>query len=503
MLSPYKRFNDNPAVWRGLFQLRRGGALTLQAQVRQVITQAVLDQRLPADSLLPPSRTLAAWLGISRNTVTAVYHAMTEQGCLRSLPRIGHVVNRIPTPVSESGSAPDGAESGSPVDWPSRLDSRSRKLHPVLKERAWQSFPYPFVYGQFDPTLFPIAQWREAAVLSQRSMSIREWAGDRVDSDDPMLLEEIQRRLLSRRGILASPDQILVTVGAQQALYLVASLLMHRPCTMGVEHPGYPDIWNVCRMFQGRLVGIPVDEQGMKVPRRGCDCQYVYVTPSQQNPTTTRMSLRRRRELLHAAADRDFVIIEDDHDSELGFAGEAIPAIRSMDRGDRVIYVGSLSKTLAPGLRIGFLVGNADLIAQARAVRRLMLRHPPTNNQRAVALFLSLGHHDALIRTLTDAYRARAGALANALRRHLPQVRFQMPAGGSAIWAAAPRGTDMAEVARVASSRGLLFDQGELFFFGKVNPRHFFRMGYSSIPVSRIEEGVKLLARILREQRWF
>jgi GntR family transcriptional regulator / MocR family aminotransferase len=488
-------------MWRSLFDLRQGGELTLQAQVRKAITQAVLDQRLPESSLLPPSRRLAALLGISRNTITAAYHALTEQGYLRSLPRIGHAVNRTSTRLIERTDPFEGQEGGKAVEWSARMQARSQSLYPVLHERNWQNYPYPFVYGQFDPTLFPIAQWREASLLSQRSMSVREWAGDRIDSDDHSLIEEIQQRLLSRRGIWASPNQILVTVGAQQALYLIASVLMHQRCKIGVEQPGYPDIWNICSLWHGSLVGIPVDEQGMKVPRRNANCQYVCVTPSQQNPTTTRMSLGRRRELLRAASESDFVIIEDDHDSELGFGGDAIPAIRSMDRNDRVIYVGSLSKTLAPGLRVGFLVGNSSFIVEARAVRRLMLRHPPTNNQRAVALFLSLGHHDALIRTLTDAYRARAETLASALRRHLPQITFQIPLGGSAIWAAAPPGTNMSEVARVAAGRGLLFDQGELFFFRKGAPRHFFRLGYSSIPISRIEEGVKLLARVLREQQ--
>jgi GntR family transcriptional regulator/MocR family aminotransferase len=486
-------------MWRSLFNLRHGGELTLQAQVRKVITQAVLDHRLPPGSLLPPSRKLAAMLGISRNTVTAAYHALTEQGYLRSVPRIGHVVNQTATRLVEPASPVEGEERGA-LDWPALMQSRSQDFHPVLHARNWQNYPYPFVYGQFDSTLFPIAEWREANVLSQRSMSVREWAGDRIDTDDPTLLEEIQQRLLSRRGIWASPDQILVTVGAQQALYLIAAVLMHPRCKVGVEQPGYPDIWNICSLFQARLVGIPVDEQGMKVPKRNSSCRYVCVTPSQQNPTTTRMSLQRRRDLLRAASENDFVIIEDDHDSELGFSGEAIPAIRSMDRTGRVIYVGSLSKTLAPGLRVGFLVGDARFIAEARAIRRLMLRHPPTNNQRAVALFLSLGHHDALIRTLGEAYRARAQTLANALRRHLPEMTFQMPQGGSAIWIAAPSNVNMSEVARVAASRGLLFDPGEVFFFRKGAPRHFFRLGYSSIPIARIEEGVKLLAQILRER---
>ena len=121
------------------------------------------------------------------------------------------------------------------------------------------------------------------------------------------------------------------------------------------------------------------------------DCSVVYCTPSHQSPTTATLALERRQELLRRAAMHDILVIEDDYESELNFAGMPTPALKSLDGNDRVIYVGSLSKTLAPGLRVGYMVGPPELISEARALRRLMFRHPPTNNQNAVAHFLALG----------------------------------------------------------------------------------------------------------------
>jgi GntR family transcriptional regulator / MocR family aminotransferase len=166
-----------------------------------------------------------------------------------------------------------------------------------------------------------------------------------------------------------------------------------------------------------------------------------------------------------------------------------------------VIYVGSVSKTLAPGLRLGFMVGASEFIAEARALRRLTARHPPTNNQRAVALFLQLGYHDAAIRRLIAAYRERVTAISEGLRTYLPEFSFQPPAGGSALWAEGPADLSMSAVAADAAPQGLLFDPGAFFFDHPAPPQNLFRLGYSAIPLDRIEPGIQLLTRLVRANR--
>src|SRR5690606_17663835 len=166
------------------------------------------------------------------------------------------------------------------------------------------------------------------------------------------------------------------------------------------------------------------------------------VTPSYQCPTTVTMPMERREALLAKATEHDVVLIEDDYDTENPGTDQPLPALKSLDRDGRVIYIGSLSKSFVPGLRMGYIVAPPEVIRQARALRRFMLRHPPANNQRATALFISLGHHDALLRRVTPVYQRRAQVLREALLRHLPECRFQNSRGASSFWVEAPPGVD-------------------------------------------------------------
>ena len=488
-------------LWRQLVKLTQRPDLTLQVQLRGAIAQAVLDRRLPPETPLPSSRRLAEILGISRNTVTVAYNLLTEEGFISARSRSRHMVD----PAALENARATGVRADPPVrrpDWAGRLASRpSRHRYVTTKPADWHNYRYPFVFGQPDATLFPTAEWREVAQMALRSVAIRDWAGDHVDSDDPLLIEQLQKRVLPRRGIWVSPDQILVTVGAQNAMYLAAALLLNRDRTAGLEQPCYPDLRNLCRQHGARIANLPMDRQGLRPSGIFADCDVIFVQPSNQNPTDATMPLERRHELLQAAAVHDLLIVEDDYDSELTYVGEATPALRALDRDDRVIYVGSVSKTLAPGLRLGYIVAAPEFIAEARAMRRLTVRHPPANNQRAVALFLQLGHHDASIKRLIAAYRDRAAAIAEGLRTYLPEVDFRVPTGGSALWVEGPAGVSMDAVAAAAAPQGLLFDPGAVFFDHPVPPENFLRLGYSAIPLDRIDPGVKLLARLIRAEQ--
>ncbi|HEX7390621.1 MAG TPA: PLP-dependent aminotransferase family protein, partial [Acidiphilium sp.] len=229
------------------------------------------------------------------------------------------------------------------------------------------------------------------------------------------------------------------------------------------------------------------------------DLDLVYVTPSHQCPTSATMEFATREALLDVARRHDIVIIEDDYESELNFSGQPTPALKSLDRSDRVIYVGSLSKTLAPGLRLGYIVAAPEVIFEARALRRLMLRHPPANNQRAAALFLQLGHHDALIRRLAATFSERATTMTDALTTHLPELRFAPITGGSSLWVSGPDALDGRALAEIAERAGILIEPGDVFFHVPTDPCPCFRAGFSSIPTDRIEPGIRKLAPLVRE----
>lgn len=485
-------------LWVQLFQNASKPGVSLQLRLRSAIIQAVLDHRLPPGSRLPPSRRLAAELGVSRNTVTLTYQLLIQEGLVLAHDRSSHVIHpAVLENASRSAAVPELTPKR-PPDWSKHLVSHPSQARHVTKPADWFNYEYPFVYGQSDSRLFPIAGWRQAVQLAQRTAAVRSWTGDNVDADDPILIEQLQQWVLPRRGIFVSPDQILVTVGAQQALFIAASLLLNQERTVGVEQPSYPDLRNVCRHFGARMLALPMDRNGLQASDGLSQCDVLFVQPSHQNPTTLTMPLARRRDILAAAAAHDFVIVEDDYDNELTFAGDAIPALKALDQDDRVIYVGSLSKTLAPGLRIGFLVGSPRFVTEARAIRRLMVRHPPLNNQRTVALFLQMGYYDAAVKRLIQAYRERAETLSAALRTHLPHFTFEPPTGGAALWAAGPKRISMNVVARAAFARQLLMDPGSTFFEASDPPENFVRLGYCSIGVERIEPGIRLLAELVR-----
>ena len=169
-----------------------------------------------------------------------------------------------------------------------------------------------------------------------------------------------------------------------------------------------------------------------------------------------------------------------------------------MDTNERVIYVGSFSKILFPGLRLGYLVGPAPLIAEARALRRLMLRHAPTNNQRTTGLFLSLGHHDALVSRLNRVYRERWTRMGEALGEHLPSASRAPTFGGTAYWVRGPEGLDAEVLAREAAKEGVMIEPGRVLFAAEDGPRNYFRLGFSSIAEEKIEPGIRILASVVR-----
>tara|TARA_R110001583_G_scaffold84108_1_gene221516 strand:- start:1611 stop:2252 length:642 start_codon:yes stop_codon:yes gene_type:complete len=211
------------------------------------------------------------------------------------------------------------------------------------------------------------------------------------------------------------------------------------------------------------------------------------------------MPIERRYELLQKANEHDFVIIEDDYESETNFKSNPIPALKSLDKNDRVLYVGSLSKTLAPGLRLGYLVGPAEFIREARALRRLMVRHPAANNQRSVALFLERGYHDALIMTIMRAYEERWQAMGAALSEYMPESFVKPGFGGSCYWVKGPDGLDARLLRKEAADRGILIEPGDIHFQSDPPPLNYFRLGYSSITAERIGPGIKALAELIED----
>lgn len=478
-------------IWAKLLPQFSGSSPTLQGRIKEMMVRSILDGLIPIDAAMPPSRSLAQALGVSRNTVSLALQMLVDKGFLVSRERSGLFVNPdIVLGQASRSQNPDRADS--PLAWDERLKSSVSKQRNIAKPANWQDFRYPFVYGQFDPSLMPLADWRACSQQSLMVPAVRKWSQDHVDRDHDGLVSQIQHRLLPARGIIAQRDEILVTGGAQMACYLLANVLLDRDTVVGMEDPGYPDARNNFELRSNNVISLTVDEMGLVPSRRLGRCDYVYVTPSHQCPTSVTMPLERRHELLNLARRRNVVLFEDDHESELNFSGRPLPALKSLDQEGRVIYLGSLSKTLAHGLRIGYIVAPAELIRELRAMRRLMVRHLPSNNAHIASLFIAQGHHDAFIRKLNVTYHERRTLLLDALAKWMPDCSVSHAHGGSGAWVQGPAGLDSGALAQACQARGVLIEPGGVFFArpGKAG-QNCFRMGYSAIPGAAIETGVR------------
>ena len=484
-----------------LVHIKRSENASLQMQIREALVSAILDQQLAREEPIPSTRKMAKSLGVSRNTVVLAYQGLLDDGFLMARERSGYYVSEkagIGTALPKRNGTAKLTSSGDSIDWSGRFKKSPAAQENISKPLNWQSYTYPFIYGQVDHTLFPVAEWRDCTRQALGKKWLGTWTNDTWAHDDPLLVEHIRRRILPRRGIMATDDEILITLGAQNALYLLTSLLVDENTRIAMEEPGYPDVRNIFELKSKNVALVPVDERGITLTADLSNAQIVFTTPSHQFPTTATMPLDRRLALLKLAAARDFIIIEDDYEFETNYVNEPCPALKSLDDKGHVVYVGSLSKSLFPGLRLGFMVGPRKLIEEARALRRLMVRHAPNNNQRTAALFLSLGHHDTLIRRLHRAYRTRWEIMGDALEQYFPASSRQPSFGGTSFWVRGNAKLDTEELAKTVAAKGILIEPGRINFGRKNPPRNYFRLAFSSIDEKKIAAGVRLLAETIQ-----
>ena len=487
-----------------IFSLDEGAKTSLQMQIRQIFVEAILKRILLPGDKLPSSRALATQLSVSRNTVNLAYQALMDSEYIEARPRSGYVVSAS-APVGRLEfveSDQDNSASNEVVDWGTKLIAPLEEVRLVKKPLNWREYEFPFIYGQTDSTLFAHSQWRDC---SRQALGLRDFGntvGDFGFNDDPMLVNYICSRSLPRRGIQVVQEQLLVTLGAQNALYLVAQLLIDKTKTVVIEDPSYPDLRDIVQRRTDNIISLPLDNEGMILDEAVlAQADIVCITPSHQCPTTTTMSLRRRHDLLALAKKYDFIIIEDDYEFEMNFIEKPSPALKSLDKTGHVIYVGSLSKSLFPGLRLGYLVASYKLIEQARSLRHLILRHPPGHTQRTAAYFLALGHYEAQLRRLRRHLEVRREVLQEALEKEDLFEQTASHFGGTSFWIKGPLWLDSRLLAERAAQQGILIEAGDVFFSPVNPPLNYFRIAYSSIDAKKIPEGIEKLATILHEMK--
>ncbi len=465
---------------------------TLQQQIQQMIAQGILSGRFQQGEKLPSTRKLAGHLGVSRITVTIAYTELLANDYLISKGRSGYFVSQnAPAPPRFSPS-PEATDA---VDWHRAIGQKFSGGVTPSKPQDWAKFRFPFIYGQADPTLFDHANWRLCAMQALGQRDFTSLTTDYYDQDDPQLIEFIARHTLPRRGISARPEQILITLGAQNALWLTTQVLLTQRRRAALEDPCYHSLRDILLQSRCHVTPVRVDQDGLPPDAIPPDTDVIFTTPSHQCPTNATMPMSRRSALLERAREMDALIVEDDYEAEMSFLKSPSPALKSLDKDGRVIYVGSFSKSLFPGLRLGYLVGSEAFIREARALRASVLRHPPGHIQRTTAYFLSLGHYDALIRRMGTALHERHSIMEDAFAKHDLRVSGRGYHGGSSFWMRAPDAVNTDDLARRLNHKGVLIEPGRAFFAGDERPSNYYRLAYSSIPTTRIAEGVGMVAR--------
>ena len=465
--------------------------MPLFVQIARAISADVRRGRLSPGTRLPGSRTLARQLGVHRNTVLAAYEELCAEGWTVTEPARGTYVNRE---LPEQKAAQEGS---------TKLAEKPCFPYPVEKfdGDGVGEAPHGVLNlsgGVPDGRLVPVDGIARAMgrVLRRRGGALLGYADPRGSL---ALRRQLALMLGDTRGIATHPDQLLVTRGSQMALYLVARLLLAPGKTVAIEQFGYPPAWSALRSTGARLVPVPVDDQGLQVEAlrtvaESGELAAVYVTPHHQYPTTVTLSAVRRLQLLALAERYRFAVLEDDYDHEFHYRGRPVLPLASADPCGAVIYVGTLSKILAPGLRIGYVVAPQPLVEQLARLRLHIDRQGDQVGEAAIAELLEDDEVQRHARRVRRIYQERRNVLLQALAARFPgQMSFRVPDGGLAIWARIKTGVNVEAWARRTAGKGVFFAPGSRFHYRQAK-QPFLRLGFAATNEQEIKRAVRIAA---------
>ncbi len=478
------------------FRPDRAAGEPLYRQLEEYLRALVETGRLPAGERLPATRELADSLGLGRNTVAQAYEALCDDGLLTAHVGQGTFVAARPR------SAPGGEPvAGHAFAWEGLLAGRTRRL--ALPEWTALSNPIRFDFraGGVDAPTAPQVELRRAfsRALSRHGNALARY---REPLGWPALREAIARALVSR-GIAARAEEIMITSGAQQALDLIGRCLVDPGDVVAIEQPGYFAAGVAFAASGAHLVGVDVDASGLRTQDlarllRSRRVKLVYVTPAVQCPSGVVMSDTRREELLALADEHQTPVVEDDYDSELRLGSPPVPALKTRDSAGQVIYVGTFSKAVLPGLRIGYVVAPAPLLRRFALTRVACDLGTNVIGQAALAEMLEAGELERHVRRARRLYAARLALLDEALRRELPEGgSWSLPAGGNCLWVRLPPQADPDAVWRGMGAEGIAAPRGDLFFVDGRGRDHLM-MGIAGVDEEGIADGVAILGRIVK-----
>ncbi|MDF3812440.1 MULTISPECIES: PLP-dependent aminotransferase family protein [Rhodopseudomonas] len=474
-----------------------GNDTPLLQQIYLGLREAILLKTLAPGSRLPSTRQLADRLGVSRTSVLAAYDRLLAEGYIEGRTGSGTYVSHD---VSESVIVPV-VGGGQPKEGASRRLSAAGDRYRETARRLAPPQDVPFSPGCSSVDAITIEAWRRVGSRQLRTL-------DRVNLAyaDPIgelaLRTEVAQYLRAARAVRCEPEQVIIVSGAQQAIDLCARVLLDPGDAVWVEDPGYHGARGALDGIGARMIPVPVDDSGLIVSAgiaREANARAAYITPSHQYPTGVVMSMRRRLDILAWAREHGAWIIEDDYDSEFRYVGRPLASLQGIDDGARVIYVGTLSKMLFPGARIGFAVVPRDLIDVFTGVKFVTDRQPPTLVQAMVTDFIRQGFLNGHIRRMRLHYRdARDVVVATITRQLGDLVEVEVPECGIQLAIHFKQAISDVAVARQALAQGIVVKPVSQLYL-QAQPRQGLLLGYAGFDLHRLRSSAERLALIVRE----
>jgi GntR family transcriptional regulator/MocR family aminotransferase len=462
----------------------------LHRQIYDEWRQGILSGRFRGGERVPSTREMAAALGVARSTVTAAYDQLTAEGYLESARGSGTFVCRqLPDDLLRVRRSPQPRSlPESAIRLSATADTAGDPFFcaPAARE-GWLSF----ARWRPDLTQFPFAVWRR--LLNRRLRSRDSCLFDYADSAAGFLplREEVAAYVSRSRAVRCTVDQVLIVNGSQQALDLCARLVVDSGDLVAVENPGYQGARQILAARGARIQAVRIDPEGIAVGEIAKGVRAVYVTPSHQFPSGTSMTVTRRLELIDWARRTGAVILEDDYDSEYRYGGPPLPAMQGLAPGAPVVYIGTFSKVMFPGLRIGYVIAPPKLMDAFVRAKWLADRQTAILEQAVLADFLREGHMERHIRRTRRVYARRRAALVEALQRHFGNAAHVC--GDVAGMHVVVRFDDEGIADRARTNR-VQIESSTMYYTGEA-PRNEFVFGFSGLNERAIREGVRRLAK--------
>ncbi|WPU99647.1 PLP-dependent aminotransferase family protein [Mucilaginibacter sp. cycad4] len=483
--------------YKSLIQVDRNASVSLHIQVCNMFISLITSGTLQPADILPGSRVLAQLIGINRNTVKLAYEELVSQGWAESVERKGvFVLSKLPVlsrpAVPEPGKNNPHHEA---FTWTNKFENAWITKGPE-KEMLTIDGGFP------DVRLTPV----DLLMREYRSLSRRLYGKNYLKYGSSKGSENLRTAICSylshTRGLSVPVENIVITKGSQMGIYLATQLLINPGDSVAVGLSNYVLADDTFRYAGANLVRIPVDTYGMDIDHLETILQYrsikaVYIIPHHHYPTTVTMSTERRLKLLKLATEYRFAIIEDDYDFDFHYNNKPYLPLASIDHNQNVIYIGSVTKTFAPALRIGFMTGPSAFVNAAAALRELIDKQGDTVLEEAFAVLFNNGEMERYFRKSLKIYRQRRNLLCQILQSDFSNdITFNVPEGGLAVWANFNEQIDLVKLAEDAAKKRLQIDDGS-FYKNESYAVNGIRMGFASLDENETIKALELLKKVL------